>query len=173
MKMKTAITILAVFVLVAWSLISQTFNNGNLSNVQEKPWSSTPTADHTISGATARLTAGASLTFGQVCYMGSDGKMELADASVIATAGAWAMVADATIAENATGNFLLHGFARDDSWNWGTLGSLLVLDITTAGNMLLIASAPSGANEVIQVLGTATTADIVYFNPQTVMVEHQ
>ena len=136
-------------------------------------WDAGPSTDHTVSGATARLTAGAALTFGQVCYMGSDGKMELADASVIATAGAWAMVADATIAENATGNFLLHGFARDDTWNWGTLGSLLVLDITTAGNMLLIASAPSGANEVIQVLGTAVTADVVYFNPSLVQVEHQ
>lgn len=136
-------------------------------------WDVALAVDHTVSGATTRLVAGAALTFGQVCYMGSDGKMEKGDADTIATAGVFAMVADASISENATGNFLLHGFARDDTWAWATLGSLLVLDTATPGGMVLIASAPSGANNAIQVVGTVVTADIVYFSPQLVIVEHQ
>jgi hypothetical protein len=104
--------------------------------------------------------------------MGADGKMELGDADAIATAGVWAMCADASIAENAAGNFLMVGFARDDTWNWTTLGSLLVLDTTTAGGMLLMASAPSGTDDVIQVLGVVVTADIIYFLPSLTMVEH-
>jgi hypothetical protein len=132
---------------------------------------STPGTDHTVSGVTAQLTAGTNLTFGQICYMGADGKMELGDATVIATAGVWAM-ATATIAENDVGTFLLQGFAIDASWAWGTLGSLLVLDKTTPGAMVLIANAPAAANNAIQVVGVVRAATVVYFNPQLVMVEH-
>ena len=128
--------------------------------------------DHTVSGLTCILTAGAALTFGDVCYMGSDGKMELGDADALATAGCWAMVADASITENNPGTFLIQGFAHHSTWSWVTLGSLLVLDTTTPGGMLLIASAPSGANDVIQILGNVILSDLVYFNPELVMVEH-
>lgn len=80
------------------------------------------------------------------------------------------MVADATIDENATGSFLLHGYARDDTWNWATLGGFLYADTATAGGMTQ--TAPTGTDDVIQILGVAITADIVYFNPQLVQVEH-
>lgn len=147
--------------------------NANWTTTNPGPlWNASLATDHTVSGATARLTAGAALTFGQVCYMGADGKMEKGNATAIATAGVWAMVADASIAENSVGNFLLHGFATDASWSWATVGSLLVLDKTVAGGMLLIANAPAAANNAIQVLGTATAATVVYFSPQLVMVEH-
>jgi hypothetical protein len=116
------------------------------------------------------LTAGAAISFGQVCYMGSDGKMELTDADAIASSGGWAMCSDASIAENASGDFLLHGFARDDTWNWGTLGGFVYVDTATAGGMTQ--TAPSGTDDVVQILGVVVTSDIVYFNPQLVQVEH-
>ncbi len=127
--------------------------------------------DHTVSGLTFTFTAGIALAFGQVCYMGSDGKMELVNADAIATANGFMMCASVSIAENATGNFLLIGYARDDTWNWATLGSLLVADKATPGGMLRIVDAPTGEDDVIQILGVAITADIIYFNPQLVQVE--
>jgi len=128
------------------------------------------TDDHSVSGATFTLTAGAALTFGQICYMGVDGKMELGDADAASTSTVWAICADATIAENATGNFLLMGFARDDTWNWATLGGTLYLDTATAGGMTQ--TAPSGTDDVIKICGYAVTADIIYLNPEQTMVIH-
>ena len=125
--------------------------------------------DHTWSGLTATLTAGANLTIGQCCYVGADGKMELADADAAATMPIVAM-ATGSISENATGIFLLHGFFRDDSaWEWATLGGLLYGDTTTAGAMNQ--TAPSGAADIVQVVGVAMTADIVYFCPDKTTVE--
>ena len=127
--------------------------------------------DQTVAGLTMTFTAGAALAFGDVCYMGADGKMEKGNADVVATAFVFAMCADATIAEDADGNFLLVGFARNDAgWAWATLGQPLYLDATTAGTMNQ--TAPAGVNDVIQILGIAVTADISYFNPQLVQVEH-
>jgi len=135
-------------------------------------WNSGLGTDHTVSGATATLTAGIALTFGKVCYMGSDGKMELGDADAVATAGVWAMCAEAEgVAENDAGSFLLHGFAYHDAWNWATIGSLLCLDTATAGEMLLMANAPTGTDDVVQILGVVMTAKIVYFAPGLCMVE--
>jgi len=102
--------------------------------------------------------------------MGTDGKMELGDADAVATSGVWALVADANIAENAAGNFLLQGFARDDTWNWATLGSFVYLDTATAGGMTQ--TAPSATDDVIQICGIATHADMIYFDPHLTMVEH-
>lgn len=130
---------------------------------------SSPDSDHTVSGLTCTRTAGTALTFGQVCYMGADGKMEKGDADSAATATIWAMVADATIAEDATGTFLLMGFARDDTWDW-TVGATLYLDTATAGGMT--ETAPSGTDDVVKICGYAVTADIVYFKPEMTMVVH-
>lgn len=125
------------------------------------------TSDHTWSGITAVMTAGTALTIGQICYVGvADSKMELADADAAATMPTIAM-ATATINENATGEFLLLGFIRDDTWTW-TIGSLLYVS-TTAGAMTH--TQPAGAGDQVQVVGVAITADIVYFNPSFELVE--
>lgn len=131
---------------------------------------SAPGADTTISGPQTSLTAGAALAFGDVCYMGSDGKMEKGDADAVANAFCWAM-AIASISEDAAGLFALPGsFVRNDAWNWATLGQPVYLDTATAGGMTQ--TAPSGTDDVIQIIGIATHADRIFFYPQLVMVEH-
>ena len=131
---------------------------------------SSPDADHTANGIKATLTAGAALVFGDVCYMGSDGKMEKGDADAVASAFCWA-VALATISEDAAGLFALpNSFVRDDTWNWTSLGQPVYLDTATAGG--LTQTAPSGTDDVIQIIGIAITADIILFLPQLVQVEH-
>lgn len=126
-----------------------------------------PTADVTADGVKVTLTAGENLVFGEVVYVKSDGKMGRGDADAIATSSCVAM-ALATIANNADGEFLLSGYARNDAWNW-TVGGLIYLSTTTGA---LTQTAPSGTDDVIQILGVATHADRMLFQPQLVQVEH-
>lgn len=131
-----------------------------------------PSADHTWSGPIVVLTAGAALAYGDVCYQGSDGKMEKGDADAVATAFCWVICLEVDgIAENATGKFGLPGcLVEHDAWAWDSLGQPLYLDTVTAGGMTK--TAPSATDDVIQILGIAVTADIVLFYPQLVQVEH-
>lgn len=126
-----------------------------------------PASDSTASGFKVTLTAGEDLVFGDVVYFKSDGKMGKADADAIATSSAVAM-AMGTIANNASGTFLLLGVVRYDTWAW-TVGGLVYLSTTAGG---LTQTAPSGTDDVIQILGVATHADRMFFNPNLVQVEH-
>ena len=131
----------------------------------------TPGSDHTATGVKTTLTAGANLVFSDVCYMGSDGKMEKGDAGAIATANCIALCL-ATIAENATGSFLLLGFAQDASWSWATTGALIYLADIASGEGNITQTAPTDTDDVTQVLGIATSATTIYFKPELVQVEH-
>jgi hypothetical protein len=100
--------------------------------------------------------------------MGADGKMELGDADAVANAFTWAM-AIATISENAAGMFALPGsIVHDDSWAWGTLGQPVYLDTATSGAMTQ--TAPTGAADVVQIIGIVMAADTIFFYPQLVQV---
>jgi len=126
-------------------------------------------ADTTVSGLTITLTDGAGgFTFGQIGYIKSDGTVGLADANAAGQYPALVMAA-AVIGSGATGVFLLHGVARDDTWNW-TPGNLLYLDKTTAGGMT--ASQPAATDDVIQVVAVATHADRVLFSPSRDYMTH-
>lgn len=125
------------------------------------------TSDHTWSGITAVMTAGCALTIGKACYVGAaDSKMELADADGANTMPCIAL-ATGTIAENAAGEFLLHGFMRDDSWSW-TRGGLLYAG-TDPGT--LVQTQPAGVGDQVQVVGIAITTTIIFLCPTPVMVE--
>lgn len=125
-------------------------------------------ADDSFSGITNTMTAGTGVVLGNVCYVGSDGKMELADMDAVATAFAMA-IALGTIADNASGSFGLWGYMRDDSAYNFTPGQPIYLSGTPGA---ITQTAPSGTDDVVQILGIAMTADIWYFNPQLVQVEH-
>lgn len=125
-------------------------------------------SDATFSGIKATLTAGENLVIGDVCYIKSDGKLWKADASAIATASAVA-IALATISADASGVFGMHGLLRKDSLYALTIGGLVYLSETAGA---ATQTAPTTTDAVIQVLGVALTADILYFNPQLVQVEH-
>ncbi len=126
-------------------------------------------SDNKWSGMTITLTAGENLSLGDVCYMNSSGKMVKADADDIATSGVIA-IATANISNNSNGVFLLNGVIHLHTLNpdW-TVGGLVYLS-TTAGCMTQ--TAPSGSDDVIQVLGVAIGSDILLFNPNLIMVEH-
>jgi hypothetical protein len=118
-----------------------------------------------------KATAKEAQTLGDAVKVGSDGKWTLAKSDAIANANAVALVADVSIAQNAVGGYVLNGQITNDSWNW-TVGSLIYLSTTGTTGNTLTQIAPFGANNVIQILGVATSAHEMIFAPQLVQVEH-
>jgi len=129
-----------------------------------------PADDHSASGIKITLIAAQTTNFGDVCYIAATGKATLVDADAVATCKGIVMCADASISADAEGNFLLIGIARDDTWAW-TVGGFVYSSLTGTTGNTITQSAPSGGNDVVQVLGVATHADRIFFNPQLVLVE--
>jgi len=148
-----------------WASIYTTFINAITHVLTPAP------ADHSVSGITIPLSANETQAIGDICRIDTDGQARIAKADTIANSGALVMCADATINADATGTYLLQGVARDDTWNW-TVGGLVYLSVTGTTGNTLTQTAPSGTNNVIQVVGVATHADRMFFNPQLIQVEH-
>lgn len=125
-------------------------------------------ADHIGTGLKTHHVAGETIVLYNVCKRKSDAKIWKAKADAIANASAFCLALEGASAE-ADCDVLLTGIARDDSWSW-TVGGLIYLDASTYGAMTQ--TAPSGANNVIQILGIALSATRIFFNPQLVQVEH-
>jgi hypothetical protein len=144
--------------------------NAETAEANAQAWAeglfSSPASDHTAEGFKLTLTAGAALAFGNLCYVGSDGKMEKTDADAEATMPAVAICLE-TISENSTGEFLTEGLIRDDTWNW-TPGQLIYAS-TAVGD--ITSTKPSGSGDIIQVVGVAISADVIYFKPDYAYAE--
>ncbi len=124
--------------------------------------------DHTATGLSAQMLAGGAIAaFETVCIHTVTGEVVITDASAFATARCIG-IAPSAISDTATGEVLLQGFIRDDTWNW-TIGGTMYLS-ETAGDMTQTAPSTDGA--FVQVLGIALTADVVYFNPSLDVIEH-
>jgi len=127
-------------------------------------------SDVSVSGLTCTLNANENQAFGDVCYIDADGQAHLIDADAIASMSGLFM-ATASISANADGVYLALGFARNDAWNW-TVGGLIYGTVTGTTGNTLSQTAPTGTDDVVQIMGVATHADRIYFNPQLVQVEH-
>jgi len=124
--------------------------------------------DHTYSGTTAQMLAGGTIAaFDLVCIHTTTGEVVEADASAIGTARVIG-IAPAAISDTATGTILLHGFIRDDTWNW-TTGAVLFLS-ETAGAMTETAPTTDGA--FVQAVGIALEPDVVFIKPSLDLIEH-
>jgi len=124
-------------------------------------------ANVSATGMMASFAASEAVAFGNLCYLNANGFMAKADAD---SAGLGPVVAMAlsSIANAATGPFLLHGIVRNDAWNW-TPGNKLYLSCTGG---TITATQPTGADDVIQVVGVATHADRIYFKPSADIITH-
>ena len=80
------------------------------------------------------------------------------------------MCVDATVSLGATGTYLMLGVARQDAWAW-TVGGLIYLSITGMTGNTLTQTAPSGTDEVVQIIGIATHDDRMIFSPNLTQVE--
>lgn len=114
-------------------------------------------------GASGRyivLTAGESLSFGDIVYMNSDSKVYKADNSNAAKFPGQ-MISGGDVGATATGKFYLLGTASLNSWTW-TAGGLLYL--STSGGMTQ--TAPTGSSR-LQILGVAINPTLIIFQPST------
>lgn len=121
---------------------------------------STSANEYDYSGVLQDLTAGETLAAFEVGYMKSDGKVWKADADSDTTAPVMCM-ALAAITANASGRFILLGNVKNASWSW-TVGGKIFLS-NTAG--ALTQTAPSGTDDVVQVVGVAVASNRMMFNP--------
>jgi len=130
-------------------------------------------ADGKYSGITMAGTAGAALAFGDLCYLAAaDSRWELADSDAEATAGPVKLgicVLAAAGDASATTMLLMGTVRADAAFPAMTISAPLYVG-TTAGDIQV--AAPSGAADIIRVVGWANTADELYFNPSGDWFEH-
>jgi len=135
----------------------------------------TPASDVSGNGFKGVFTNGnaGAVAFGDVCFMASDGALEFADADQITTMPGLYMALE-TISAAGSGEWLMLGVARNDSWNWtigaGTLGLIYVSVTATTGNTLT-QTAPSATGDQVQIVGHALSADVMMFNPNYTYIE--
>lgn len=153
--------------MIAASAVSEGNLNFPITSTNLTP---APGTDLTSTGIKVALTANENQAFGDVCYIDADGEAHLGDADAVATSKIVAMCADATIAANASGNYLLLGVARQDAWNW-TPGGLVYLTVTATTGNTLSQTAPTGTDDCVVVIGIATHADRLFFNPSLDIIE--
>jgi len=134
---------------------------------------STP-GDAVYSGITASFTAGEALEDGEVVYLKtSDSKVWKAVATATATSRAIGMVvADASA--DAAVTLLLQGFLRADTNfpTWTVGGALYTPEAEASGKNVPEQTAPASDGDFVQILGWASDANTVYFNPSNDIIEH-
>lgn len=126
-------------------------------------------------GTIIRLTSAVILAFGDVCYINLSGKAALASAAIEATATGVVMCVESTLAPNTEGVFLLYGIVRKDSWNWTVGGGagILFLSISGVSGNTLAQTVVSAEDNVSQILGFATHATRIFFNPSLIQTVYK
>ena len=128
-------------------------------------------ADGKYSGITCDGVLGATLAFGDLVYLDSTDRWELADADAEGTAGD-VMLAIVLAAGNDgdTRLLLLQGFVRKTTWNFTSHGKTVFVGLT-AGAMVQDVSAYT-TGDIVRVVGHASTlATQIYFNPSGTWLE--
>jgi hypothetical protein len=124
-----------------------------------------PTNDHEYSGDISTMQVDVNgVGFGAALHLDTDGNWIEATAS-----GATTVPCLALALETGTGSkkVFLKGFIRDDSWNW-TVGDPIYVGVT-AGT--LTQTIPSATGQQVQIVGYATHADRMFFNPSYTIIE--
>ena len=121
-------------------------------------------ANGTVSGLTMAITDGDADTFGQVCYV----KLDTTTKSFKALATNAGATMPVTAMFVSTGLCLMKGLACNTGWSL-TVGSPIYVDASTAG--AITQTAPTGSGKIVQKVGFALTATVVYFNPSGTWVE--
>ncbi len=124
-------------------------------------------SNQAFTGISVSMTYGESLVPGDLVYFKSDGKVWKADADAAGLYPCMGMAMET--ASSGSHVVLLNGIYRDDSRYNFTVGGVVYLS-TTAGTETQ--TQPSATDNVIQVIGIATHADRIYFNPDLSYITH-
>ena len=130
----------------------------------------TPTADVTGMGIIRTLTVDTNAEgIGAPLFMAADEHLDTADADAVASMPCIALALETGIGAKKV---LLWGTIRVDAWNW-TIGPgelSLIYVSTTVGT--LTQTKPTGADDVIQPVGWAISADEMMFMPSMMWITH-
>lgn len=119
------------------------------------------TTDDTANGlGICNRNSGAALAQWDAVYMGPSSTWLLADADGSGTYPARGLVVSAVAGSGILTKVLTQGTVRNDAWNWTVNGAIYLS--TTAGG--LTQTAPSASGDKVQIVGWAITADIAYFD---------
>lgn len=135
------------------------------TNSKSISWMPASGTNDTATGDIATMTVDANASgIAAALYIAADGNFEGADADVVTTMPCFALAL-----ETGTGSkkVLLRGFMRHDAWAW-TPGGLIYVSTDTCG---LTQTAPAGSGDQVQIVGVATHADRMFFNPQYGLIE--
>jgi len=113
-------------------------------------------------GVIFSFTAGATLAVGDVVYLGTGGKVLLADADAATSMPALGICTSTGTDTNPV-DVMVQGVMKLTGWSF-TAGDDIFVS-TTAGDVT--ATAPSGTGDTVQKVGVATASDAVYFNFNT------
>ena len=138
---------------------------GNTGATGPSSFNAAPSTN-TSSGITITLTAGENLGRGDVCRIDSSGFAVKARANTLLTSAAL-VIANATIANGASGTFLIYGVMDNSNFAW-TNGSILYLSSTVSGSMTHLV----GGGSVSQVVGLAIGTTIALFKTELAEVVH-
>ncbi len=147
---------------------------GSINSTLDVHLDSTP-SDETVSGITGTFTAGEALVRGECVYLkASDTKMHKAVAAAGSVTPPCIALAAEDIAQDAAGKFLLQGFITDNgSFPTYTVGDeVYTPEAETSGENVPEATAPDSDGDLEQVLGIATGANTLFFNPSLDVIEH-
>ena len=167
----TLVNVSATQTLTNKTLTAPTINAGTLSGIFTLSESTSidldpAQTDQTWTGITRTGTAGATLAFGELCYLAaSDSRWELTDADGVTTADRLlGMCVLAAAADGDPTRMLLMGNIQAASkFPTMTIGSAMYIGDDTAGT--IETTIPTDADAVIRRVGYALTADELYFNP--------
>ena len=124
-------------------------------------------ADGKYSGITEDGTAGATLAFGDLCYLAvADSRWELAKADVAATSkGKLGICVLAATGDGEATTMLMYGKVRaDTAFPTFTIGAPVFISAATAGDVT--STAPTGTTDfVVRIVGEAMTGDCLFFKP--------
>jgi hypothetical protein len=115
--------------------------------------------------------AGETAAAGDLCYEKSDGKAWLAKATDD-TKIPVRMIATAAVNAGATGTFGVFGLYRNDSRYNFTLGATAGLVYIGVTGGTETQTQPASTGNIVQIVGTAKTADILFFDPQLDYITH-
>jgi hypothetical protein len=121
-------------------------------------------ANGTVTGLTMAITDSDADTVGQVCYVKLDSTTK-AFKALATNAGATMPVTAMFV---SAGLYLMQGLICKTGWGL-TVGSPIYVDATTAG--AITQTAPSGTGKIVQRIGFALTAEVVFFNPSGTWIE--
>lgn len=126
--------------------------------------------DGTWSGLTISrtvATGSAAELFGQVMFVESDGELNAADADATSTMPGVCVLVVA--GEGASKTCVVSGTVSETDWNW-TPGAILYVGTDPATTTGLVATAPAGSGDQVQVVGVALSADTILVQPSLVLV---